>query len=164
MNETSLDGSLKWATVAQAQEHIVREPPVELVEDNCLLAVVIVPPDLSVLVGTDDNVGVWMVLKGGVGLAASGLAPVDKNLGLDGSVTGCGSNLAQTLDSAVVSNVGKWLLLGDLLKTGAGLDEADNSGKVRPVILIKMKNVGAGFGVRGSGFGCHKVLVSQSGG
>lgn len=54
------------------------------------------------------------------------------------------------------------MFLGDFLKAGAGLDEVDNSGKVRPVILIKMTVVGAGFGVRGSGFGCHKV--SQSGG
>lgn len=130
LNEASLDGDANRIAVQQTQQQIVLDPAVELVDDDGVLALVAVEPDVAVGVGLGEDIGVRVLGDGLTGLARARVAPVDED---DGGGVGVPvgrlegdeglESLAELddLDRMVLSNVLHRSAVVDLLGDGLEL-------------------------------------------
>lgn len=136
LNHASLDGDRKRIAVAQAQEHIVWDPAVELVENDSLLALVAVPPDVAVLVRFGEDEGVGILGDCLAGFAGARLSPVDVDLRGFGGVAILPGSCDEGLDSAVEFDEGDGELLGNLLNVLALLNSVRDVVEISPVLEV----------------------------
>lgn len=134
LNEASLDGDLQRIAVEHAQQQVVGNPAVELVEDDGGLALVVVPPDVLVAVGLGDDVGVRVLLRGLLGLAGAGVSPVDVDLGGGVTVAVLGLDSDESGDAPVVLDEHTGELVGNVGSLGTLLNPVGNGLEIGPVL------------------------------
>lgn len=134
LRESSLDGDRYLITVEHAQEHVILDPSVELVDEDGLLSVVHVPPEVAVVVGLGEDEGVGIVGCGLAGFARAGLSPEDEDLGGLRGITSLGEDGLEARDAAVEFNVASRVIVGDLAHGCSSLDCIGNGLEVGPAL------------------------------
>lgn len=134
LDEATLDRELQGVAVEDTEQQIVLDPAVELVEDDGVLPLVAVEPDVAVSVRLGEDVGVRVLVGSFASLAGAGLTPVDVDLrdGLTVSVGSLGG--LEGLNAPVILDELDGELVGDLGDVVSLLYCSSDSMQVGPVL------------------------------